>query len=301
VHVVHTSHVPRVLQAYFEGLGFEIPGHMNPADAYMDIIAGIIKPATGAVDIVASWRLRQQGLGSSGSPLGVQHSSRMLQAAGTDDMLDTAGLGGYAEGDAAVVAIAASRRVSGQEVQTGKVGQAVQVPGTCPGVKHVACIGPFDEHHSQYSCILLLRPDNELQPNAAWLALLLPAQRWGRLIAAVLSLPHTVLLGVTLVVSYVHDCISGVRNAIAEQLRSWAEAIAASSSGQRQHNRAARVARASNRRQPGFIRQFLLVLKRAALMRTREPFLVFIEYMIFAVTGKVQLGSWASGCVLGFQ
>jgi hypothetical protein len=101
-------------------------------------------------------------------------------------------------------------------------------------------------------------------------------------------LPHAVLLGVTLLVNYVHDCISGVRNAIAEQLRSWAEAIAASSSGQQQHNRSARAVSASsaNRRQPGFIRQFLLVLKRAALMRTREPFLVFIEYMIFAVTGE---------------
>jgi hypothetical protein len=122
-HVAQTLHVACLLQAYFEGLGFEIPGHMNPADAYMDIIAGIIKPSTGAaVDIAACWRVRQQGH-ISGSPHGVQHSGRMIQATAADDMLDTAGLEGFDEGNAAVVAIAASRRVSGQDAPTDKVSQ----------------------------------------------------------------------------------------------------------------------------------------------------------------------------------
>lgn len=121
------------LQAYFESLGFEIPGHMNPADAYMDIIAGIIKPATGtAVDIAACWQQWQQGQHSSSSTQAAQHSSRMMQGTqqAANDMLGTSGLEGMRlldgtdESDAAVVAIAASRRVSGQDAPTGKVSQS---------------------------------------------------------------------------------------------------------------------------------------------------------------------------------
>jgi hypothetical protein len=119
-------------------------------------------------------------------------------------------------------------------------------------------------------------------------------QRWTRPVAAVLKLPQVLLLGLTLLVHGVQDSINSMRNAVAEQLQSWASVIAARSSpgSKQQPGSRAAVGRqqsssssATDRRPPGFVRQYLLVLGRAALMRTREPFLVFIEYMIFAVTG----------------
>lgn len=118
-------------------------------------------------------------------------------------------------------------------------------------------------------------------------------QRWKQHVKAVLNLPQVLLLGLTLLVSGVDDTISSIRNVIAEQLQSWAAAIAAHSTtgnAQRVHGRATAEQHSSStadRRPPGFVRQFGLVLGRAALMRTREPFLVFIEYMIFAVTGAL--------------
>ncbi|GAB4817511.1 hypothetical protein N2152v2_004557 [Parachlorella kessleri] len=42
------------VQAYFEGLGFELPSRMNPADVYMDIISGsIVKPGQQEPDVAA--------------------------------------------------------------------------------------------------------------------------------------------------------------------------------------------------------------------------------------------------------
>lgn len=103
---------------------------------------------------------------------------------------------------------------------------------------------------------------------------------------ALAKLPHALLLGLTLLVGAVNDCISGVRNAIAEQLRSWAEAIArSSSSSSTSSSRPSGGTSSSSSEPPGLLRQYSLVLQRAVLMRTREPFLVFIEYTIFAVTG----------------
>jgi hypothetical protein len=46
-----------VMQGYFEGLGFVIHEHMNPADAYLDIISGGIPTAAGqTLNMPASWR-----------------------------------------------------------------------------------------------------------------------------------------------------------------------------------------------------------------------------------------------------
>lgn len=50
------------LQSYFEGLGYEIPAHVNPADAYLDIISGVIVPKSGRpLDISAMWREQEKG------------------------------------------------------------------------------------------------------------------------------------------------------------------------------------------------------------------------------------------------
>lgn len=102
---------------------------------------------------------------------------------------------------------------------------------------------------------------------------------------AVLNVPHMLLLGLTLLVN-------NARNAVAEQLQSWAAAIAAhSTAGGSAHAQGCgrgaqqRAGAAADRRPPGFAQQYRLLLGRAALMRTREPFLVFIEYSIYAVTG----------------
>lgn len=106
---------------------------------------------------------------------------------------------------------------------------------------------------------------------------------------AVLNLPRVLLLGLTLLIT---DFVDNAHNAVAEQLQSWAAVIAAHStaggsahaqgdSGRGGQQRAG----AADRRPPGFAQQYRLVLGRAALMRTREPFLVFIEYSIYAVTG----------------
>jgi hypothetical protein len=44
------------VQAYFEGLSFEIPAHINPADAFLDIVSGAIQPLSGKqLDIADCW------------------------------------------------------------------------------------------------------------------------------------------------------------------------------------------------------------------------------------------------------
>jgi hypothetical protein len=128
-----------------------------------------------------------------------------------------------------------------------------------------------------------------------WACCVLRMQRWTQTKAAVLKVPQVLLLGLTLLVHGVQDSINSMRNAVAEQLQSWASVIAARSSpGSRQQpgirpavggQHSSSSSSAVARRPPGFVRQYWLVLGRAALMRTREPFLVLIEYMIFAVTG----------------
>jgi hypothetical protein len=109
------------LQGYFEGLGFEIPAHMNPADAYLDIIASAIQPSSGAaLDIAACWQARQaqQGAGAGGSPI-VAAGGRGAAAAGVSGQEAQHLLEGGPEQGAAVVAIAASRRTSQQDGQQG--------------------------------------------------------------------------------------------------------------------------------------------------------------------------------------
>jgi hypothetical protein len=107
------------VQGYFEGLGFEIPSHMNPADAYLDIIAGAIQPQSGTtLDIASCWRTRQQQPGHSSSR--APAAERQPRAAAEDGSGLMAGLEparllqGCPEQDSAVVAIAASRRASQQ-------------------------------------------------------------------------------------------------------------------------------------------------------------------------------------------
>jgi hypothetical protein len=106
---------------------------------------------------------------------------------------------------------------------------------------------------------------------------------------ALSHLPQVLLLGLTLLVQGIRDSISSMRNAVAEQLQAWAAVIAARGSTQpciRASCGAGADSRGLDSRPPGFLRQYSLVLGRAAVMRTREPVLVFIEYMIYAVTGK---------------
>jgi hypothetical protein len=95
------------------------------------------------------------------------------------------------------------------------------------------------------------------------------------------QLLHMLLLAATLVLASMREGISSARNAVADQLQAWANAIAA---------RGSTAAPGAGRRQlstspPGFCRQFYLCLTRAVLMRSREPAIVAIEYSIFAGTG----------------
>lgn len=155
------------LQGYFEGLGFEIPAHMNPADAYLDIVAGAIQPSSGAaLDIAACWQARQAQQGAGASPIIVPGSrgggavTSAVQglgfAAGVPGQEAQVLLEGCPEQGAAVVAIAASRRTSQQGgQQAGRVSAARLGDAAC-GKKH-APGGPPCEHlrHSVYSCTAL--------------------------------------------------------------------------------------------------------------------------------------------------
>ena len=51
----------------------------------------------------------------------------------------------------------------------------------------------------------------------------------------------------------------------------------------------ATVSSGSMRATPGFVRQCLWCLARAVLQRTRGPLSIFIDYMIFAITGASEL------------
>lgn len=48
-------------QSYFEGLGYELPDHQNPADAFLDIISGELLPPgrdqVGCVSVAVGWPL----------------------------------------------------------------------------------------------------------------------------------------------------------------------------------------------------------------------------------------------------
>jgi len=116
-------------------------------------------------------------------------------------------------------------------------------------------------------------------------------------------LQRMLLLWLALLGSSTLDSISTARNTMAEMLYSLASSVASASqrcsntgsstsAGHRNQNNGgtSRVTAAAgctqHRQQAGFVRQFCWVMTRAVLMRTREPMLVFIEYMIFAITGR---------------
>lgn len=123
------------LQGYFEGLGFEIPAHMNPADAYLDIIAGAIQPSSGAaLDIAACWQARQAQQGASASPGSRGGGAAALQgfAAGVPVQAAQHLLEDCPEQGAAVVAIAASRRTSQQGGQQAGRVSAETLPVVAP-------------------------------------------------------------------------------------------------------------------------------------------------------------------------
>jgi hypothetical protein len=97
------------------------------------------------------------------------------------------------------------------------------------------------------------------------------------------------LLAATLMAGSVRGSIAAARNAVAEQLQAAAAVIAARSSASNGGGAGAAAAAGAGSNkppsQPGFWRTCQLVLARAVLIRTREPVLVFIEYLIYACTG----------------
>jgi hypothetical protein len=98
------------LQKYFEGLGFVIPEHMNPADAYLDIISGGILTAAGqTLDIPASWRSKQALL--SGGPLAAG-AGAAASAGRRRSSMEGQGLAGVDAGSSATV---------GQKVRKGHI------------------------------------------------------------------------------------------------------------------------------------------------------------------------------------
>eukprot|EP00879_Flechtneria_rotunda_P029763 GHRR01032209.1.p1 GENE.GHRR01032209.1~~GHRR01032209.1.p1 ORF type:complete len:374 (+),score=126.46 GHRR01032209.1:272-1393(+) len=106
--------------------------------------------------------------------------------------------------------------------------------------------------------------------------------------------------------SAVRQTTASIRNSLADRLQSWAAVVASdsqsndasssyrriSSGSDRHDGRSPRgvgsavSSRSSRRQPPGFFKQFYWVMTRALLMRTRQPVLVLIEYMIFALTGS---------------
>ncbi len=69
-HLCYCLFATPPLQAYFLALGFEVPAHVNPADAFLDIVSGTITPNTGRpVDVVSAWLEHQNAAGTgNGSP-----------------------------------------------------------------------------------------------------------------------------------------------------------------------------------------------------------------------------------------
>ena len=70
-----------VVQPYFEGLGHTIPPHMNPADAFMDIVAttgasggGGASMAQGQVRAIRSWGGWEVRCGALPFPCGFEQS-----------------------------------------------------------------------------------------------------------------------------------------------------------------------------------------------------------------------------------
>eukprot|EP00775_Hariotina_reticulata_P010763 gene10763-10919_t len=160
------------VQAYFEGLMFEVPAHVNPADAFLDIISGAILPSSGSqLDLADCWSkaqgTQQAAAGAAGNNaelLEVEEELLVLTpGSSSTDMLMLSNFQGGGAG-----------HHEGKHLGTGGISRVTA---------EVAC---------------------SIQP----------------------------------------------------------------------------------RQQAGFARQFYWVLTRAVLMRTRDPMLVFIEYMIFAITGS---------------
>lgn len=68
------------MQTYFEGLGFQLPLHVNPADAFLDIISGAILPTTARgslrqtpaapVDVATAWQQREGRAARNAVPAG---------------------------------------------------------------------------------------------------------------------------------------------------------------------------------------------------------------------------------------
>eukprot|EP00878_Enallax_costatus_P029186 GHUV01031627.1.p1 GENE.GHUV01031627.1~~GHUV01031627.1.p1 ORF type:complete len:444 (+),score=150.65 GHUV01031627.1:209-1540(+) len=224
------------VQAYFEGLGFEVPEHVNPADAFLDIISGAIMPKSGAaVDIAAAWRAHQSGIDAA------------------------AGAAQQQAGASAVVSVHGGRSSNGAAMVSNL--EADTLPET-----------------------QTLRDPKVLLRHAR------------RLLLLGLALTATAVRdNLSSTAAAVQEAVLSIRTAAADQLQDWAAMLAAprsssSSSGANsrlRHSRASTDAAVSSRRSPpGLVRQFYWCLSRAVLMRTREPMLVFIEYIIYAITGS---------------
>jgi hypothetical protein len=81
------------VQGYFEGLGFVIPEHMNPADAYLDIISGGIPTAAGqTLDIPASWQSQQALLGAESAAAAAAGAAALRRSSSVDGGGKFAGL-----------------------------------------------------------------------------------------------------------------------------------------------------------------------------------------------------------------
>lgn len=83
-------------------MGYKVPAHVNPADAYLDIVSGAILPKSGqALDVAACWRMQQY-----------QHQQGPASGAASRQPVGPGQTSDEDDAAAAFISIAASRRTS---------------------------------------------------------------------------------------------------------------------------------------------------------------------------------------------
>ncbi|KAK9813958.1 hypothetical protein WJX73_006860 [Symbiochloris irregularis] len=246
------------VQDYFESLGYVLPLHANPADVYMDIIAGLFGPSQPA---------RQQGsTAASPDAQSAAPADRLITAEDLPAMWEAHTCEGRqsSEGDEGGL-------LSDEE----DVEQSLQRTGALERPKPIA--GGMGLKHWK----VWLR--------SAWVAIIvaraLARQRFNLLRHDVVSLLPNLRRwqrGQPLLTRP-----SAFRDEEEDNTRGWLAQGRALFASRRDSLATTRAAKASRRFTPGLRAQFRWCCERGIVQRMREPLAAFLNYGIFAITGSL--------------
>ncbi|DBA93405.1 TPA: hypothetical protein ACH3X2_003675 [Trebouxia sp. C0005] len=254
------------VQGYFEKLGYALPQRTNPADVYMDIIAGIKSRVDGPPqtpqDLAAAWDDHNLPPDQPPTPRPLPDSDTDSDSGQADSSLSGFGPAELAEYSIPLPGTPMTPAVGPMHNKAGQWLRRKWKKGLLVG----AYLGKeLREQMAAFRCQLTSRVPHK------WKPAFLRSDQPQHVEADLLSRQGSRA-----------SLLSREGSMASQMLQDRAISSRASRSGQ--------APKRSKRPTPGFRRQFVWCLSRVALQRTREPLIVVTDYAIFALTG-LALGS----------